>query len=55
MGNCCITEEAQPRGVGCGGGMGGRIRREDICILMADSQCGIKDINGHKEVNRRPV
>ena len=29
--------------------------REDTCILMSDSQCGMADINRHTGVNRRPV
>ena len=54
MGSCCITQGAQPsalrqpKGVGWGGGRGGREgvqEEEDICTLVADPCCGMAEAN----------
>ena len=54
MGSCCITQGAQPRalrqprGVGWGGGRGGREgvqEEEDIYTLVADPCCGMAEAN----------
>lgn len=43
MGICCMSQGAktgalyQPRRVGSGGEIGGRLKGRDICILKADS------------------